>query len=108
MNSLPFISLDPMVAIGFIGALTVGVGFVLNQMHIWKANDFEYDFINLLGGLVLMFYAYKTNDWPIFVLFLVWALFSFKDCVFDYQHRFDWRKDRKVKKPKKAVRKKKK
>jgi len=88
------LSLDPLLAVGFIGALIVAVGFVMNQLGIWKAKDFEYDFINLIGGGIMAFYAYQVNDWPVLALFFVWFLLSLKDCLFDYWHRFDWKKKR--------------
>jgi len=91
------LGLDPLVAVGFIGALTVIVGFVMNQLGLWKVNDFEYDLINAIGGAVLVFYSYRIGNWPFFALFVVWFLFSLKDCLLDYRHRFDW-KTRKRKK----------
>lgn len=100
MPSSELVSLDPVLAIGYIGSLIVGVGFVLNQLGVWKANDFEYDFINLLGGLILLFYSYEIENWPFVILFVAWVVFSFKDCVFDYAHRFDWKKKVRSKKKK--------
>ncbi len=90
--------IDFVLVVGFIGALTLGVGFVMSQLRLWSVNDFEYDFINLIGGLLLGFYSYKIESWPFVALFLVWVLFSLKDCVFDFGHRNDWKEKKSKKK----------
>ena len=50
--------MNAFLVIGFIGVLVLVVGFVMNQVAIWKPSDFEYDFINLIGGLLLVFSCY--------------------------------------------------
>lgn len=75
--------LDAYTIIGFIGALVLMVGFLMNQLGRWQTTDFEYDFINLIGAAVLSVYAWQIGSYPFLVLFVVWALFSIKDVVGD-------------------------
>lgn len=75
--------LDAYTIIGFIGALVLMVGFLLNQIGHWETTDFEYDFINLIGAAVLSVYAWQIGSYPFLILFLVWTGFSLKDVVGD-------------------------
>lgn len=75
--------LDAYNIIGFIGALVLMVGFIMNQLGKWEITDFEYDFINLIGAAVLSVYAWQIESYPFLVLFVVWTLFSIKDVVWD-------------------------
>jgi uncharacterized membrane protein len=86
---------DLKLIIGLVGSLIVLVAYVLNQLHFWKANDFEYDFINLVGSVFLSIYAYMIGSWPILFLFVVWVIFSLRDCLIDFAHRFDWKRRKK-------------
>jgi len=91
--------LDAYTIIGFIGALVLMVGFLLNQLGRWQTTDFEYDFINLIGSAILAVYAWQIGSFPFLVLFLVWAVFSLKDVVTDGLHNF-MKKGREAKKQK--------
>ncbi|MBD3156223.1 hypothetical protein GF369_00170 [Candidatus Peregrinibacteria bacterium] len=75
--------LDAYTIIGFIGALVLMVGFLMNQLGRWQTTDFEYDFINLIGAAVLSVYAWQIGSYPFLVLFIVWTLFSIKDVIGD-------------------------
>ena len=75
--------MDLFLLIGYIGALVMLVGFFLNQIGKWQTDDFEYDFINLIGAAILSIYAWYMEIWPIFVLFVIWGIFSLKDIVLD-------------------------
>lgn len=78
-----FSSIDPLY-IGSLGAALILFAFVLGQLHIWKDTYFVYDFLNLLGGALLVWYAYSGNSWPFLVLNAVWVLVSLRDVVMDY------------------------
>jgi hypothetical protein len=69
--------------IGYIGTLIILVALFLNQIGRWQTTDFEYDFINLIGAILLSIYALQTGDYPILVLFVFWALFHLKDVFVD-------------------------
>ncbi len=75
--------LDTYTIIGFIGALVLMVGFLMNQIGKWQTTDFEYDFINLIGAAVLLVYSWQIQSNPFIILFAVWTLFSVKDVVWD-------------------------
>ena len=75
--------MNAFLVIGFIGVLVLVVGFVMNQVAIWKPSDFEYDFINLIGGLLLLWYSVAIWSLPFVILFVVWSAFSLKDCIID-------------------------
>lgn len=75
--------LDSYTVIGFIGALVLMVGFLLNQIGRWETSHFEYDFINLIGAALLAVYSWQIGSYPFLILFLVWTGFSLKDVVGD-------------------------
>lgn len=87
--------LDAYTIIGFIGALVLMVGFLMNQIGRWQTTDFEYDFINFVGAALLTIYAWQIGSYPFLVLFVVWTIFSFKDIIGDGVHNMLWKKDHK-------------
>ncbi len=87
--------LDAYTIIGFIGALVLMVGFLMNQIGRWQTTDFEYDFINFIGSALLSIYAWQIGSYPFLVLFVVWAIFSFKDIIGDGIHNVMAKKENK-------------
>jgi hypothetical protein len=85
--------LDTYTVIGFIGALVLMVGFLMNQIGRWETNDFEYDFINFIGAILLAIYAWQIGSYPFLILFVVWTVFSFKDIIGDGVYNMIWKKD---------------
>ena len=75
--------LDAYTIIGFIGALVLMVGIIMNQLGRWQTDDFEYDFINLIGGAILAVYAWQIASYPLLILFSVWTFFYAKDVIGD-------------------------
>jgi len=75
--------MDAYTIIGFIGALVLMVAVIMNQLGRWQTNDFEYDFINLIGSAILAVYSWQIASYPLLVLFVVWAVFSAKDVLGD-------------------------
>jgi hypothetical protein len=65
--------LDSYTIIGFIGALVLMVGVIMNQLGRWQTNDFEYDFINLIGSAILAIYSWQIGSYPLLILFIVWT-----------------------------------
>ncbi|MFC1615521.1 hypothetical protein ACFL21_00115 [Patescibacteria group bacterium] len=74
--------IDP-IYIGSVGAGIILIAFILGQFHVWKDTYLSYDFMNALGSLLLLWYAYIGHSWPFFVLNGVWAIVSLKDCFTD-------------------------
>ncbi len=71
------------IYIGSTGAALILLAFVLGQLHKWKDTYFVYDFVNLVGSGLLIWYAILLSSWPFLVLNGVWALVSLRDCVSD-------------------------
>lgn len=67
--------------IGTSGATILLIAFVLNQLNKWQNEDFIYDFFNLVGGALMITYAYLLKSWPFFALNLVWSAVSAKDVI---------------------------
>lgn len=75
--------MNPVTLIGYLGALVLLVALVLNQLGRWQTTDFEYDFINFVGATIMSLYALQIENYPILVLFVIWALFHLKDVIVD-------------------------
>ena len=73
--------MDTTTLIGVIGAALILIAFSLNQTNIWKNSSFQYDLTNLVGGGVLMYYAFLLDSWPFLILNAVWTLVSLKDVL---------------------------
>lgn len=69
--------------LGIVGAGLVLLAFVLNQLHKWRDDELRYDFVNFLGGTLLVIYAILLKAYPFAVLNGVWALVSLRDMVND-------------------------
>jgi FMN phosphatase YigB (HAD superfamily) len=67
--------------VGIIGAFLILIVFLLNQFDKLKNDNFYYDFLNFLGSVFLVYFAYMTSSWPFFILNSVWGLVSLKDCI---------------------------
>jgi len=75
--------MNAITLIGYLGALVLLVALILNQFGRWETTDFEYDFINFVGAVILSIYGWQIGNNPILVLFVVWALFHLKDVLVD-------------------------
>ncbi len=67
--------------IGTSGATILLIAFILNQINKWQHDDFIYDTCNLIGGILMVIYAYLLSSWPFFALNLVWSAISAKDVI---------------------------
>jgi len=75
--------LDTITLVGILGAALVLVAFVMEQFHIWRDDELRYDFVNFIGGTLLVIYALVLKAYPFAVLNGVWALVSLRDTVND-------------------------
>lgn len=73
--------MDKTTLIGVAGAALVLLAFVMNQLHKWKDDDLVYDLVNLIGGTLLVTYAYLLESYPFLALNGVWALVSLRDVI---------------------------
>ncbi len=59
------------------------LAFFLNQKHIIRDDSLAYDLLNLLGGILLVVYAWSLHSYPFLALNIIWSLISLKDMVSD-------------------------
>lgn len=71
--------------IGTIGAGLLLLAFAMNQSKRWKNDDLAYDFVNFLGGLILVVYAILLESWPFAILSIVWTFYFARDLINDKQ-----------------------
>ncbi|MEK6959092.1 MAG: hypothetical protein AABW59_03555 [archaeon] len=69
--------------IGLGGMAIILVAFMMNEFGKWDAESFAYDMANLVGGLLLAFYAFYINSLPFLFLNAVWAIVAARDVVID-------------------------
>ena len=63
------------------GTTLLLIGFVLNQLNIWKNDSLQYDLINFIGGAMLAYYAFAVSIVPFVIINGVWAAVSLKDLI---------------------------
>lgn len=68
--------------LGIIGAGIILFAFLLNQINKLKNDDFVYDLLNFIGGLLLVAYAIVTGAIPFIILNSVWLVVSLRDLIF--------------------------
>ncbi len=81
--------------IGFMGMFLILFAFFMNQTHKWKTEYPIYDFVNLIGALLLLIYSYLIKSWPFLVLNLVWAAVSVREAYIDMKIKKKVRKRKK-------------
>lgn len=69
--------------LGILGTLLILIAFILNQFRIWKNSDIAYDASNLVGSLLLVWYAWNIQSIPFVILNGVWCLLSLRDSYID-------------------------
>ena len=73
--------MDSMEILGIASALLALYAFVANEYGALKADNFWYDFINIVSGIGLFIYAYYQGVIPFMLTNSVWALVSGIDVV---------------------------
>lgn len=59
--------------VGIIGMVFILVAFVLDEFFkTWRQNTFRYNLLNLIGSLLLLYYAYSIDSWPFIILNCLW------------------------------------
>ncbi len=66
--------MNTMLMIGSLGALILLVAFALEQTRVISDKSYVYDGANVVGSLLLGYYAWVGGVWPFVVLEAVWAL----------------------------------
>ena len=73
--------MDTTTLIGVLGAGTLLVAFIANEMKKLTVDSFWYDFLNLIGAALLAWYAVLLNSIPFLILEGIWALVSLRDVI---------------------------
>ena len=73
--------MSPLELLGIGSALLTLSAFIANEYGWLSNDDFLYDFINLISGSGLFFYAYLSGVVPFMITNSVWALVSGIDVV---------------------------
>lgn len=68
---------------GLVGMSFILSAFVMNQFHKWRDDFLEYDGVNAVGSILLVYYALVIASWPFLLLNLVWFLVSIRDVFLD-------------------------
>jgi hypothetical protein len=55
----------------------------MNQIHKWRDDCLEYDGVNAIGSILLVYYAFVITSWPFLLLNLVWFVVSIRDVFLD-------------------------
>ncbi|MFY0608362.1 MAG: hypothetical protein JXR10_16710 [Cyclobacteriaceae bacterium] len=62
--------------IGWAGAASLLIGFVLNIFNQITATSVIYLLLNLVGSVLLLYNAWENEAYPFVVVNLIWSLFS--------------------------------
>lgn len=73
--------MDPVTFIGVVGAGSILLAFLMNQIDRWQNDLLAYDFVNALGAAVLMWYSYLIESWPFLILNAVWFASAAYDLI---------------------------
>lgn len=73
--------IDVVTVIGVLGAGSILLAFIMNQLHRWSNDDLVYDFVNVLGAGLLITYSYLIESWPFLVLNVVWFAAALRDVL---------------------------
>ncbi len=59
--------------IGISGMIFILVAFILDEFFkTWQQNSIRYNLLNLIGSLLLLYYAYAIDSWPFIILNGLW------------------------------------
>lgn len=67
--------------IGSAGALLLLMAFALNEAHVWDEDERRYDLANVVGGALLVTYAWLIGSYPFLTLNAVWTLVALRDLI---------------------------
>ncbi len=61
--------------IGIIGMICILTAFILDEfVKNFNQETIQYNVLNIVGALLLTYYAISLNSWPFIILNLVWFL----------------------------------
>jgi hypothetical protein len=61
------------ILIGSTGMLVILIAFILDEFYEkFNQNTVQYNALNVIGAVLLIYYAYTLNSWPFIILNAVW------------------------------------
>ena len=79
--------------IGTIGMLFLLIAFVLNLFNKFTQGTVFYNILNIIGGGLLIYYAYALNSIPFLILEAVWTLFATYKLITILQKKYKPKKE---------------
>lgn len=86
--------------IGVIGGLFIFLAFIYVASGKWNGNSFWYEAFNLIGGILLSYYAIQKRVYTNIVLNIIWivvASYSIMHIIERHRHRKAKKKSKKRK-----------
>jgi hypothetical protein len=79
--------MDINTVIGVLGMSLILFAFLLNQLGQWNIKSIKYDFTNLIGSSLMVYYAFTLESYPFLILNAFWAGFSLKDVIIYFNNK---------------------
>lgn len=73
--------------LGLFGTSMILIGYFGLQVQYFTHDDLSYDLINLVGALILTFYAYISGTISFIILNVIWSLVALKDIYFYFKKK---------------------
>ena len=62
--------------IGILGMLLILIAFILSEVELVARHIVLYNFLNVVGSILLAYYAYILNSLPFLILNITWIAFA--------------------------------
>lgn len=67
--------------LGIAGLIIITLAYLLNLFNVLNRKHFVYLWMNIIGAVILTYYAFQIDDLPFIILNIVWALFTLIDFI---------------------------
>lgn len=63
------------LSLGILGMVLILIAFILDEfVKRWGQDTIFYNVLNILGGSLLVYYAWQLQGWPFLILNAVWVV----------------------------------
>lgn len=76
-----------MFLVGILGVGLILFAFIMIQLRIWSERKLNYNFVNLIGGVLLAIYSISLKNIPFFILQLVWSIVALIKIIWIFRRR---------------------
>lgn len=67
---------------GIVGMIFILTAFILDEFVLsFNQNTWRYNVLNILGSLLLAYYAFTIKGWPFLVLNVAWFIAAVIKCI---------------------------